>query len=270
MDINRVRSLFPSEKIEHIARGVKSDVFRTVSGKIIRVKPLLFGTYEKERRVLDFIKANGGIGCGTPSPSCFVRGLSAWSVHDDIRGVNPDSGEFAKLPPGAQKRFAKQLAESLVKFYRMGRAAKKSDIGKLLRRRDAFSFLRNLRRYMFIRKYVHKNGVWAKFSKLSRSVAPMGGGLVHGDLHARNIICGPDFSLAGIIDFDGAKFGHFEHNLRKLDPLLGDMVMDCLENIWNKKPNRSRLGYYRMISLIKKIKKAKDKTVSVRELESSF
>jgi aminoglycoside phosphotransferase (APT) family kinase protein len=270
MNINRVRSLFPSEKIEHIASGVKSDVFRTGSGKIIRTKPLVFGTYKKEKRILDFIRESGGIGCETPAPSVFVRGLSAWSVHDEIRGIVPDSGKFAKLPPESQRRFAMQLAESLVRLYRMGGGARKNGIERLLSRRDVFSFIRGLRRYLFIRKYVHKNGVWAKFSKMRRSASSAGGGLIHGDLHARNIICGPDFSLVGIIDFDGAKFGHFEHNLRKLGPLLGDMVMDCVEKIWRKKPNRSRLNYYRMISLIKKIKRAKNKTVSVRELEASF
>ncbi|MDR3208493.1 MAG: aminoglycoside phosphotransferase family protein [Rickettsiales bacterium] len=269
MSIKRIKSLFPNEKLDYLASGVKSAVFKTESGKIIRVKPIFFGTYEKERRILDFIKSTGGgIGCETPSLSCFVRGFRAYSVHDGICGTSFDYGEFSKLAPARQKQFAEQLAAALLKLYQMGGMARKNGDKKLFARRDWFSFFRNFRQYLLIRKYIKKAGIWRKLSRLRESVAAPGGGLIHGDLHGKNIICGEDFDLAGIIDFDGARFGHFEHNLRKLGAPLVDLVTDWCDKNMEKKLNSTRLDYYRMAILIKKIRNARDKSAAVKELES--
>ncbi|MDR1697040.1 MAG: phosphotransferase [Rickettsiales bacterium] len=253
-----VRRAFPGETIEYLSRGKKSAAFITKSGKIIRAKPIYFGTYGRERRILDFIHANGGIGCPIPKTKTFIHGIFAISVHDDI------GGELLKTAMRSRKKigkdFARQLVAALTRLAELGTVAPRG----FFPRKPKAEFLLFVSYCFTLRRFVRRTGVIQYFINLRRRARATpnhahGSGLIHGDLHWSNIMVLDDLT-PGLIDFDTVRFGPMEHNFRKIPtPLMKYMPIK----------NRAAFDYYRAMFLIKRIRN-KPTSGDIAELKAIF
>jgi hypothetical protein len=210
--MNMVKCAFPNEKIEYLSRGAWSVAFRTASGKIIRTKPFFFGTYTRERRILEFIDAHGGIGCRIPKLTTFTRGISAFSIHDDLggkilSGVAPD---FYAAPVAVQKKLATDLYKCMTRLYKMGPIADPA-IFKCIRGPGAVNIIQ---RWPILRKYLDNPArVWELY-RITKNMPDFG--IIHGDIHNGNILVDDNFKLIGLIDFGNAGIGHIEYDFRMI------------------------------------------------------
>ena len=230
----------PGENFCYLGSGNKSATFRTESGKITRIKPIWFGTYKKEAKILNFINRHGGLGCNIPNISAFTVMPFAFSVHDDFGGKPGDKDfNFNELTPEAQKTFASGLAKALINLREAG---EKPDAKKVVKRKKHLWF-RRIRYFFFL---LNKKELRAKWQKLQRTYAKKNPALVltHNDLHFGNMIVSDNADLIGLIDFENVLFCPFEYNLRKFDKPLRDAIIDC----WRESGceiDHTVLNYYR-------------------------
>jgi aminoglycoside phosphotransferase (APT) family kinase protein len=271
-----IEKIFPKESIEYIAKGVKSVAFRTNTGKIIRVKPFYYGTYDKEHKILDYIEKKGGIGCSVPQLSVFTRKIFSFSVHDEIQGEILDIDRLLSLSISHQRYFAEQLAEALIKLWNLPfeNTTDSKAIRKLFYKRAYYFFL-DLWHSIRISRILKRKNLWRTirgWSHIVKGSCPKG--LVHGDLHRYNMIATEDCKLSGVIDFGGVKFRPFEHNLRKIPNLIRDMVRDYCDANMPEKLCTHKINYYRMQILVKYIVKPKttpeERKNLIAELDSLF
>lgn len=232
----------PGENFHYLGSGRKSATFRSESGKILRIKlkPIWFGTYKKEAKILRFINQNGGLTCKIPDIHAFTIMPFAISVHTDFGGMTGDKNvDFDKLAPETQKTFACQLTESLIRLQKVG---EKPDAKKVVKRKKHL-FFRRIKYFFFL---WNKKELRTKWLKLQRAYLKKNPKLVltHNDLHFGNIIVDNDFNLIGLIDFEHILFCPFEYNLRKFDKPLRDYIIEYCKSIGYEIDN-TVLSYYR-------------------------
>ena len=232
--------MFPNENYQALGSGRKSTVFRTESGKIVRIKSIRLGTYNKEARFLNFINKNGGLSCKVPDIKTFISFPFAFSVHNDFGG-NAGNGDFYynKLDVEQQKKIAAQLAEAFISLRKMG---EKPDAKKIITRKKHLFFRRI--KYFFV--LLNKKEIRIKWLKLQQEYFKRNPQLVltHNDLHFKNMIIDDNFNLIGLIDFENILFCPFEYNLRKYEKSLVNFIIDY----WQKagyEIDRIVLLYYR-------------------------
>jgi hypothetical protein len=238
-----------------VASGVRSKVFVSSSGTIIRRKPLWLGTYAREALALNYIWGQGGIGCAIPQLRTFIHGVYAYSEHAGIDGETFNSQKFNLLDEGRKKMFAQRLADALLRLHELG----KEDCGRewsFRPRKHGWAYC--FARWLNIRHHIR----WKDFLAWGREVRRFQpGGWVHNDLHGKNIIVTPEGDLAGLIDFDGVMQGPFEYNLRKMEKPLRDLVMEHCDRVLQEGGqtqgvNRYAANYYRVMVLAQKLRTA--------------
>jgi hypothetical protein len=230
----------PGENFCYLGSGKRSATFRTESGKIMRIKPIWFGTYKKEANILRFINQNGGLGCKTPDISAFTVMPFAISVHNDFGGKTGDKDlHFDELALEAQKKFAHQLAKSFISLREVG---EKQGATKVVKRKKRL-FLRQIRYFFFL---LNKQKLRKKWFKLQRAYSKKNPVLVltHNDLHFGNMIVDSHFNLIGLIDFENILFCPFEYNLRKFEKPLSDYIIEYYKSIGCEIDN-TVLSYFR-------------------------
>jgi aminoglycoside phosphotransferase (APT) family kinase protein len=241
---------------KHIASGVRSKVFVSAAGIIIRKKSLWSGTYEREARALDFMQSQGGIGCAIPRLKVSIHGSHAYSEHAGIAGDTYSSSKFQALGEQQKRQFAQQLTDALVRLHDIGQDERYADWTFHPRKHGLiYRFLR----WLSIRQFIG----WKDFLVWGREVRQIeSGGWVHNDLHGKNIIVTQTGELAGLIDFDGVMQGPFEYNLRKMDKVLRELVIDAYDRAQLKRGgqfrmiNRYAADYYRVMVLAQKMRTA--------------
>ena len=247
---------FPNETYTPIGSGRKSSAFRTDSGKIIRFKSLWRGTYQKEAKILRFIRQNGGIECEYPTIEAFTMFPFAFSVHNDFGGdVARQDLNLDELAPEVHKEFICKLTKSLIDLQEVG---KKPNARKIIKRKKLL-FLRQIRYFFFL---LQKKSIFWKWLKLQRAYAKKRPPLVltHNDLHFRNIIVDDDFNLVGLIDFENILFRPFEYNLRILNHPIRDSIIDY----WKQtgiEVDKTVLCFYRVESLLSRMIKPSNRKI---------
>ena len=236
------------ENFCYLGSGRKSTTFRTESGKITRIKPIWRGTYNKEAKILNFIKKNGGLECEVPDISAFIVMPFAFSVHNDLQG-NSGSEDlyYNKFDSEAQKSFAYQLAKSLISLREIGT---KSGAKKAVTRKKRL-FLRRIRYFFFL---LNKKELRKKWSKLQKAYSKKRYPLVltHNDLHFGNMIVDNNCNLTGLIDFESILFRPFEYNLRKLEKSLQNYIIEYWREAGYDTDN-TVLSYYRAEYLLSRL-----------------
>ena len=248
-----LRKMLPGEKLEYIGHGVFSHAFRSESGLLVRIKLLSRGTYGREARICAALRRDKKIAAKIPNVRAFFRGIFAVSMHEEIRGDAFDAARFSGLPAEKQQRFANELADFLGAVW----------AGSAIRRPMARPLaVPDMGLYLFARKYaggIDRRRIFRMV--LSGKIAWRRRlGVVHGDLHARQIIVDDDFNLGGVIDWDGARRGLMDNNLRRLDNPLRDMVAAHFDI------DKYAADYYRLAVL--KHRKSAGSRESVRKMFS--
>ncbi|MDR1027003.1 MAG: phosphotransferase [Rickettsiales bacterium] len=231
--------LFPTYKLgKYISRGVFSRVWQ-VGRHIVRIKPIWRGTYRREARICAEIRRRlpARLRDKVPALLAFNTGLFSVSIHLGIPGQTFDMTRFLALDPARRHRFARELSVFLFDVHRGGAITR-----PIFRLRLA----RRIRLFRFAKKY---GATLRRFARMVRAGGRDATGVVHGDLHPGQIIVDDDFRLAGVIDWDGARLGRGETDLRRLENplremLLGDWPID-----------RDAFNYYRLMVLRRQFKR---------------
>jgi aminoglycoside phosphotransferase (APT) family kinase protein len=261
-----LKKVFPNENFEYLSCGVKSSAFRTESEKIVRIKPIRFGTYHRESKNLNFINNNGGLGCSIPNVKAFISFPFAFSVHNDFGGKVGKDDVFSNSDLVVQDFFAKQWAESLIKLYKIGA---KPNAKKTFQKLKPL-LLRQIKYTFFFRNNKELLAMWKKLHQVaSEKITHRKNGLAHNDMHMKNVIIDDNYNLVGLIDFGRIPFAPLEYNLRKFwQTRLCEQIM----NYWNEagyETDTMLLQYYRAEYLLSKLIKRrhrKDKDALLCEL----
>ncbi len=263
-----LKKIFPDERCQYLSHGTKSAAFRTELGKIVRVKPIWFGTYNREARILNFINSNCGIGCNIPNIKTFNSFPFAFSVHRDLGGKTADNNLFNNLDSVTQESFAKQLTKTLINLRGIGvklGAEKKFKKSKpvLFRQIKYIFFLLNKKELLVNWLKLHR----AYLKIITRSKDR---NLSHNDLHLKNVIVDNNFNLVGLIDFGDIQFFPLEYNLRKVTKVLCNLMVKN----WNEEGyeiDTVLLSYYRAEFLLSRlVKRKKNKEALLCELKETL
>ena len=256
------KKMYPNENFQRLGAGVRSIAFRSERGKIIRIKPLWSGTYDKEEKILNFIKKNGGIDCNIPDIKAFVSMPYAFSEHLDFGGKIATITDFETLDAETQKSFARQLATSLISLHKMGMkpGAKKIFNQKTYKTRIK-NFFRQIQFILFFMDNKKRLNLWMSLCRSALKVfqrkKPLQG-LAHDDLHFSNVIEDDKYNLLGLIDFGEIRYLPVEYNLRKFPKYLRDWVV----KYWTEdgyETDLALLNYYRAKYLLTRLVKRKHK-----------
>lgn len=191
----QIQKLFPNEEIIIENDGWASYAF-TVGDKIVRVPKKYIESYQKEEKILDFIRND--ISVEIPKVKFVVKDNISYAIHKKIEGENWNIHTYEKLNSEGQDLFCYDVANFFAELHKIP----VENVAGILKEFDYERSLTQEQIHRYLKDDFSKEER-EKIYNLLKEVESLKDDLVftHQDFHDHNIVVDKNHRLKGVFDF---------------------------------------------------------------------